>query len=149
MLAILVRAATAFAGDPYPPTDIPSVIEAVDERRQASIGEVGQWLRDNLVVSNRRDHLLATDDLIAALAVDHPPDDKGRYAGQTRKNVLAMAREVVQGLPAAKLNRVDGKQRRCYRGVRLATQAELQAAWDAMLTDAGEPPNPGLRDARL
>ena len=49
MLAVLVRAAKAFAGNPYPPEDIPSVIEAVEDRRQASIGEVGQWLRDNLI----------------------------------------------------------------------------------------------------
>ena len=68
----------------------------------------------------------------------YPPDDKGRYAGQTRKNVLAMAREVVRGMPAAKVGSVAGKKGRYYRGVRLATQAELQAAWDAMLTDAGE-----------
>ena len=138
MLAVLVRAAKVFAGNPYPPEDIPSVIEAVEDRRQASIGEVGQWLRDNLIVSGRRDHLLATDDLIAALAEEYPPDDKGRYAGQTRKNVLAMAREVVRGMPAAKVGSVAGKKGRYYRGVRLATQAELQAAWDAMLTDAGE-----------
>ena len=138
MLAMLVRAAMAFAGNPFPPADIPSVVEAVEDRRQASIGEVGQWLRDNLVVSGRGDHLLATDELVEALAVDYPADDKGRYAGQTRKNVLAMAREVVQGMPAAKVGSIGGKKRRYYRGVRLATQAELQAAWDAMLIDAGE-----------
>ena len=135
MLVGLVRAATGFARYPYPPTDIPSVIEAVAERRQASIGEVGQWLRDNVVVTNRGDHLLTTDELIEALAQEYPPDEKARYAGQTRKNVLAMAREVVTGLPAARVSSVDGKKRRCYRGVRLATATDLQAAWDAMLEE--------------
>ena len=137
MLVVLVRAATTFAGDPFPPADIPSVIEAVEDRRQASIGEVGQWLRDNLMVTGRRDHLLATDELIEALAFDHPADDKGRYAGQTRKNVLAMAREVVQGMPAAKVSSIGGKKRRYYRGVRLATAEELQAHFEQLGDDRG------------
>ena len=130
MLAMMVRSATAFAENPYPPADIPSVVEAVEERRQASIGEVGQWLRDNVVVTRRGDHLLTTDDLISALAITYPPDDKGRYAGQSRKNVLAMAREVVAGLPAAKVSSVGGHKGRGYRGVRLATEAELQAHFE-------------------
>ena len=48
------------------------------------------------MVSGRMDHMLATDDLMVGPGrLEYPADDKGRYAGQTRKNVLAMAREVV------------------------------------------------------
>ena len=133
MLAVLVRAASAFAGDPYPPKDIPSVWEAVEERLAASIGEVGQWLLENVKVTGRGDHRLTTDALIASLAAEYSPDERERYAGRSRREVLALAREVVPGFPAAKV--ID--KRRCYPGVRLATAEELQAHFEQLDEDWG------------
>lgn len=102
MVVKLVKAAMAYANDPHPPADIPSVSEAVEERRTASIGEVGQWLLRHVKLTGNTVDRLGANELMAALAKDLPPAVNGLYEGRTRREVLSLPRAVLPGLPKAK-----------------------------------------------
>lgn len=75
MLALLVRAASAYAADGCePPQDIPSVAAAVKARRAESLGPVGQWLKEHILVTGDPAHHIITNDLFDKLAESFPQD---------------------------------------------------------------------------
>ena len=114
MVAMLVRAATKH---PRAPQDIPSIQSAVDERFRDSIGDVGSWLLDNVVVDPSGE--LAADELWDSLA-DVFGEENDNIKGWTRQRLLRkLAPEVVSGWPMRAERRGVGGRNRVYHGVRL------------------------------
>ena len=127
MLAMLVGRCLGKTEPPVPPN---SVVVAGLQRRAENMGPVGRWALMHLVVTYRRMDRLTTDGLIDALGQEVHPDASGLYDGLTRREVLALVRDVVAGMPSAKVMMVDGRNQRGYQGVRLATPEEV-ADWEA------------------
>ena len=127
MLAMLVGRCLGKTEPPVPPN---SVVVAGLQRRAENMGPVGRWALMHLMVTHRRMDRLTTDGLIDALGQEFHPDASGLYDGLTRREVLALFRDVVAGMPSAKVMKVDGRNQRGYEGVRLATPEEV-ADWEA------------------
>ena len=135
MLALLVQHATAY---PEPPDAPASVTGLVRERRRATIGSVGRWLLDHLQVTGDGDEIVLADEIIVALGADIPPDDQARFQGRTRREILALARNLIDGFPTAKRVKRGGRLRSAYSGLRLMTTTDIQPV-EAVL-----PPDPDL-----
>ena len=133
MLALLVQHAAANREPPDAPT---SVTELLRERRRATIGSVGRWLVDHLQVTGDGDETVLADEIMAALAEDIPPDDQDRFEGRTRREILALARDLVEGFPAAKRVKRGGRLLSAYPGLRLMTTADIHLAGAALPVDA-------------
>lgn len=118
MLALLVAAARE---NPVVPADIPSVRAAVDERRAESLGELGQWLTDTLVITGDAGDRLPVDALWAAALTEFDrPEDADRVVGRTRRELVALAHELTNGLlPTARMGKFDGRKCRYWSGVAL------------------------------
>ena len=96
------------------PDDPPSVAEYTKQRRQDSIGHVGQYIERALRVTGKRQDCVVLDDFIEAVAREAGgKDTKGLIEGLDRKEILALARELVPDLPRA----VSRKKRMVWRGV--------------------------------
>ena len=152
MIAMMVARCLGKTAPPVPPG---SVLDAGMDRHVESIGPVGQWAVTHLVVTlNRRDKI-TTDDLIEALGQDVQTDADGLYDGMPRREVLSLIRSVVDGMPAASVVTVDGRNKRGYIGVRLATPEEVEEREPAETSKENEREeehgtqtrNPGLKVA--
>ncbi len=96
------------------PDDPPSVAEYTKQRRQDSIGHVGQYIERALRVTGKRRDCVVLDDFIEAVAREAGGrDPKGLIEGLDRKEILALARELVPDLPRA----VSRKRQMVWRGV--------------------------------
>ena len=118
MLALLVQHAVENREPPDAPA---SVTQFLRERRRTSIGAVGRWLVDRLQVTGDGDETVLADEIMAALAEDIPPDDQGRFQGRSRREVLALARDLIAGFPAARRVKRGGRLLSAYPGLRLIT----------------------------
>ena len=134
MLALLVQHARE---NPEPPDAPEPVTGLLRERRRASIGSVGRWIVDHLQVTGDGDETVLADEIITALAKDIPPDDQGRYQGRSRREILALARDLVDQFPAAHRVKRGGRLQSEYPGLRLLTTAgdATQAARSVELPD--------------
>ena len=133
MLALLV----AYAAANREPPDAPvSVTLLLRERHQASIGAVGRWLLDHLQVTGNGDEAVLADEIVAALAADIPPDDEGRYHGRTRREVLALARDLIAAFPTARRVKRGRRLLSVYPGLRLLKTADIHPAGAALPVDA-------------
>lgn len=121
MLAVLVRYAVA---NPEPPANIPSVAQAVEDRRQESIGGAGVWLQSRVV--HAPGYRLAPGVIWDTVSKAFPPDDKGQIENRNRQGIVALARELCQ-LPPQKQMRIDGRSTKGYENYRLLTDAEVEA----------------------
>ena len=121
MLALLVRYAVA---NPEPPADIPSVAQAVKDRREESIGEAGVWLQSHVIYASG--YRLAPGVIWDSVSKAIPSDDKGQIENRTRQGIMALARELCQ-LPPQKQMRIDGRTTKGYENFRLLTDAEVEA----------------------
>ena len=133
MLALLVQHAAAYREPPDAPA---SVTELLRERRRATIGSVGRWLVDHLQVTGDGDETVLADEIMAALAEDIPPDDQARFEGRTRREILALARDLIGGFPTARRVKRRGRLLSTYPGLRLMTTADLHLARAALPVDA-------------
>ncbi len=122
MLALLVQHA---AENREPPDAPASVTGLLRERRRASIGSVGRWIVDRLQVTGDGDEMVLADEIITALAEDIPPDDQGRYQGRSRREVLALARDLIDAFPNARRVKRGGRLLSAYPGLRLLTTADI------------------------
>ena len=96
------------------PDDPPSVAEYAKQRRQDSIGHVGQYIERVLRVTGKRRDCVVLDDFIEAVAREAGgKNPKGLIEGLDRKEILALARELVPDLPRA----VSRKRQMVWRGV--------------------------------
>ena len=85
------------------PPDTPSVEAYTEQRRQDSIGQVGQYIEAHLEVTEHRKDAVELDSFIEAVAAAcGGRDDKGRIEGLDRKGILRLARELHPKLPRAK-----------------------------------------------
>ena len=132
MLALLVQHA---AENREPPDAPASVTRLLRERRRASIGAVGRWLRDHLQVTGDGDEIVLADEIMEALAADIPPNDEGRFSGRTRREVLALARDLIDGFPTARRVKRGGRLVSTYPGLRLLTTADIDPAVAALPVD--------------
>ena len=100
VLAMLVSWAEASANRP---SDTMRVADFTEQRHRESIGDVGTWLQDKLVVTkSRRDRVLLRDVWAALSEQVGKPDDDGRIDGCTQKETWSLARELHPDLPRAK-----------------------------------------------
>ena len=125
MLALLVQHAAA---NREPPDGPASVTRLLRERRRASIGSVGRWLVDHLQVTGDGDEIIFADEIVAALAADIPPDDEGQFQGRTRREILHLARDLIQGFPTARRVKRGRRLLTAYPGLRLLTTADIHPA---------------------
>ena len=132
MLALLVQHAAANREPPRAPA---SATKLLRERRRASIGSVGRWLVDHLQVTGDGDEMILADEIMAALAEDIRPDAQARFQGRTRREVLALTRDLIQGFPNARRVKRGGRLRSAYPGVHLLTTADIQPAGAALPAD--------------
>ena len=115
-LALLVRHAKA---NRDVPRDIKSVTDAVDERRDESLGVVGVWLRDHLRVTRDEEDLVVLDDLWAEAANHFGKDADGTIEGVDRQEAWRKARLAVKNLPKAR----TVKKKRTWQGVKFEFEA--------------------------
>ena len=125
MLALLVQHAAA---NPEPPDGPASVTRLLRERWRASIGSVGRWLVDHLQVTGDRNEKTLANEIMAALAEDIPPDDQARFQGRTRREILHLARGLIQGFPNARRVKRGERLLSAYPGVRLLKTADIHPA---------------------
>ena len=123
MLALLVMAASK---NPKPPMDIPSVTAAGTVQFRDTIGDVGEWLLDNVVADPGGQ--LTSDELWGALtSALGKPDAEGKIDGWTRKELLRkLAPEVISGWPPKAERRGAGGRLTVYQGVRLGARPRLE-----------------------
>ena len=133
MLALLVQHAVE---NPRPPDAPESVTGLLRARRRASIGSVGRWLLDHLQVTGDGDETVLVDEIMAALAEDIPPDDQARFEGRSRREVLALARDLIDGFPPARRVKRGNQLLTAYPGLRLLKTAVIQPAGAALPVDA-------------
>ena len=125
MLAILVQHAAENAEPPDAPESVTALLR---KRRRANIGSVGRWLVDHLQVTGDGDETVLADEIIAALAADIPPDDQARFQGRSRREVLALARELIESFPTARQVKRAGRLLSAYPGLRLLPTADIPPA---------------------
>ena len=132
LLALLVQHAAANREPPDGPT---SVTRLLRERHRASIGSVGRWLVDHLQVTGDGNEKILADEIMAALAEDIPPDAQAQFQGRTRREILALARDLIQGFPIARRVKRGGRLLSAYPGLRLLTTADIHPAGAALPAD--------------
>ena len=132
MLALLVQHAAA---NPEPPDGPASVTRLLRERHRASIGSVGRWLVDHLQVTGDGDEIIFADEIMAALAEDIPPDAQDQFQGRTRREILHLARDLIQGFPTARRLKRRERLLTAYPGLRLLTTADIHPAGAALPAD--------------
>ena len=132
MLALLVQHAAANREPPDGPT---SVTRLLRERHRASIGSVGRWLVDHLQVTGDGNEKILADEIMAALAEDIPPDAQAQFQGRTRREILALARDLIQGFPITRRVKRGGRLLSAYPGLRLLTTADIHPAGAALPAD--------------
>ena len=132
MLALLVQHAAANREPPDAPA---SVTLLPRERHRASIGAVGRWLVDHLQVTGEGDEIILADEIMAALAEDIPPDAQARFRGRTRREILHLARYLIQGFPTARRVKRGEQLLFAYPGLRLLTTADIHPAGAALPAD--------------
>ena len=101
------------------PTDIKSVIDAVDERRDDSLGAVGVWLRDHLKVTRNGGDLVVLDELWVEAVKYFGEDADGKIEGVDRQEAWRKARAAVKNLPKARTVR----RKRTWQGVKFQDEA--------------------------
>ena len=133
LLALLVQ----HAAENREPPDAPASGDGVAERGGggASIGSVGRWLRDHLQVTGDGDEIVLADEIMEALAADIPPNDEGRFSGRTRREVLALARDLIDGFPTARRVKRGGRLVSTYPGLRLLTTADIHPEGASLRAD--------------
>ena len=132
MLALLVQHAAA---NREPPDGPASVTRLLRERHRASIGSVGRWLVDHLQVTGDGDEIIFADEIMAALAEDIPPDAQDQFQGRTRREILHLARDLIQGFPTARRVKRGERLLSAYPGLRLLTTADIHPAGAALPAD--------------
>ena len=132
LLALLVQHAAANREPPDAPA---SVTRLLRERRRVSIGSVGRWLVDHLQVTGDGNEMILADEIMAALAEDIPPDAQAQFQGRTRREILALARDLIQGFPIARRVKRGGRLLSAYPGLRLLTTADIHPAGAALPAD--------------
>ena len=125
MLALLVKHAAA---NPEQPDGPASVTRLLRERWRASIGSVGRWLVDHLQVTGDRNEKIFADEIMAALAEDIPPDAQEQFRGRTRREILHLARDLIQGFPISRPVKRGGRLLSAYQGLRLLKTADIHPA---------------------
>ena len=125
MLALLVQNAAENAEPPDAPESVTALLR---KRRRANIGSVGRWLVDHLQVTGDGDETVLADEIIDALAADIPPDDQARFQGRSRREVLALARELIDAFPTARQVKRAGRLLSAYPGLRLLPTADIPPA---------------------
>ena len=118
VMACLARWAAETASRPEDP---PSVKEYTAQRRRESVGLVGQWIQDRLVVTGERWDKVYLTCLWESISEELGKDDKGRVEGVDYKQMLALARELLPDLPRSVRG---GKQGSVWRGVKLLDAEE-------------------------
>ena len=115
MLALLVKAGSE---NKEVPPDVGSVTAAGDEQLRDTIGDVGTWLMDNIIVDPKGE--LAADELWGALTAEFKIDSAEKVGGWTRTRILRrLAPELVDGWPKRAARRGAGGKISVYEGVRL------------------------------
>ena len=112
------------------PQDIPIVAEFVREHTDSTIGLVGVWIRDHLVVTHSANDVVNTETLWTQLSAKFELSEDGRIEGKSRRATLAQVRDLVEGLPVAS-RALRGQTE--WRGVRLLTDDEVMAETSATL----------------
>ena len=133
MLALLVQHAAA---NREPPDGPASVTRLLRERHRASIGSVGRWLVDHLQVTGDGDEIIFADEIMAALAEDIPPDAQDQFQGRTRREILHLARDLIQGFPTARRLKRGERLLSAYPGLRLLTTAPADAELETHTADS-------------
>ena len=111
VVALLVRACVART---EAPKDTPGIVKFWQERVDESIGDVGVWFREHLRVSGDPRDVVVLESLWGMLQQEF--EVKGELVeGRDRNETLALARQVVEGLPRSKVR----NKRREWRGVRI------------------------------
>ena len=123
MLALLVERAVT---NRRPPEDIPSVTDAVAERRAASLGRLGQWFQEWLRVTRQRNDYTLPGEIWEAAAADLGASEDGKIDGMDRPAGMALMRVAIPYMPRQTSIWIDGKKQRAYAGVKLLTAEEAE-----------------------
>ena len=132
MVALLVKYAAATKSPPEMP---PNVRRYTSRRRLDSIGMVGEWLESYLAFTGDPRHVTPVNTAMDALAaacggwVSDGRNTESRVEGKTRREILALARELHPDLPRPKNTRRGYE----WRGVRLTEDAEERSEDDGGL----------------
>lgn len=113
-----------------PPRAIQSVRERARKRLEESLGVIGTWIRNNIIVTLSDNDRIQPDDLWETLAHDIPPDKNGLIEGQDPAGFKRMLRQIYPEFPVAKRVRMPdadepGKRVTMYIGVRWAGTEEV------------------------
>ena len=136
MIALLVGVAKGRHADSLPPADIPSVAHAVEERRESSIGPLGQWFISRVKITGKvrgRDVDFVPADHIWEMAYLALGGKDDKVDGVDRRQAFALLRETVEGLPTQTSQRVEGKPTKGYKGVKLLSQEEATALEESIV----------------
>ena len=91
---------------------------------------------DHLQVTGDRNEKILADEIMEALAEDIPPDAQAQFRGWTRREVLAMARDLIYGFPTARRVHRGGRLLSAYPGLRLLTTAPADAELETHTADS-------------
>ena len=123
MLAILVSRARTLKAPPAMPA---SVASAVETKRAESLGALGAWLQQRVIITgNGFDYILP--DVLWEKAYHELEGKDDKIGGAGRRGMIGLLREVLPGLPAQKLRRINGKRLYVYAGVTLLDEYEADA----------------------
>lgn len=121
LAALLIRHAVA---NPVPPEDVPSVAAARAALREEAIGEAGAWLQE-VVAEGTSEDWLSTEALWrAARKAAGAPDDAPRAWNRTRRELIALAKNLLPLGNAVQYKR-SGQRGRGWRGWKLARSGEV------------------------
>ena len=129
MLAMLVKRAQSLKEPPPMPQ---SVADATERRREESLGDVGKWLQNRVMITGHsRDYVLPRDlwDEVSK-EFEHLKDSRtGLIDGLDRPAMLTVLREVVKDLPKQGKIRIPGQRVkiRGYPGVKVLSLSEAEA----------------------
>ena len=118
-----------------PPRMPDTVASAVEEKRRESLGALGGWLFERVVITGDvRNDYVQPDALwdTAYTELEGAEDKIGQY---DRRGLITLLREVLPGLPNQKPRRINGKVKQSYVGVKLLTAEELRAGAEAICGD--------------
>ena len=136
VVAMLVRACVHGAAAPKEPQ---SVKDFVEERVSESIGPVGLWLRERLIVTRTLTDVVNLSALWNTLGSEFGEKD-GVIEGRDKKGTWTLAREQVSGLPIAK--RRSTKLGNEWRGV-LIQDAPIEEDTSAPVCEGCDKPSGG------
>ena len=107
------------------PADIPSVTEATQQQIDASLGQVGLWVREHLRYTGDARDFATASGIWSSARKAFPDSAPNTVEGMEKRSFQALLKRVVDGLPKQTRQSLNGSQNRGYARMRLYTDDEL------------------------